>query len=292
MRKKWFPLPLLFMFLLLFPQESSGNSLNEHWEETFTRQTHAWIEELIQKGGVFSSWRDGKISKEPLGPNSRTWLVTIRKGESKVGYLVIGEDDQGHFLLLEYGTDGNSLFDEDTLSSYYPDTKATKKEKIYQGISSYFLVKGNGEERVFDAKTTEAIPEEWSGMEVRTPTDDLHNLGPPLSPKEMTQSSVAERKEMEGAFPIEAILKKRRKVDEPKEIILNHTYLDIRIRHGKIHLLLPVVGFHRWDQEIYYIALDQEGYRFLPLFPKGKETDGKFVPTVSLENLFTVANDS
>lgn len=292
MQKKWFPLLLLILLMLPFPHESSGKSMDENWEDKFSRQTTAWIEELIQKGGVFTTWKDGKISKDPLGPNSRTWLVTIRKGDENVGYLVVGEDEQGRFLLLEYGTDGNNLFDDEMLSSFYPDTKAMKKEKIYQGISSYFLVKGSGGEKVFDAKTTESIPEEWSGIEVRTPIYDLRNLGTPLSPKEMTQSSIAERKGMEEAFPIEAILKKRRKVDDPKEIILNHTYLDIRIWHGKIHLLLPVVGLHRWDEEIYYIALDQEGYRFLPLFPKRKETDGKFIPTVSLENLFTVANDS
>lgn len=291
--KKWIPsLLLLILALLASPAFSSGYGprVKDSWDDQFHRQIGEWVKEISLQGGPFSSWKGAKQEITALGPGLRTWLVMLENKDQKVGYMVVGENEKGGFLLLEYGTEGSILFSDALLSSYDLPMKGVKK-KIYRGLSSYYLIESEGETKTYDAKTLEEIPPEWSGPEER---DRPYSLMEEefSSLKKITGSKLDKRSEWEEAFPVEAILKPRSPIKNPSELMVKKAYLELSIWDGMIHLLLPVVGVHLWDDKTYYVAVDQEGYRFLPLLPEKKETEAKEEPSVSIQMLFTISSGS
>lgn len=288
--KKWIAMLLFLLVLFSITPISAGLQApekKEKWETRFERQVDLWMKEITAQQGGFSAWKEATKRIEPLGPNSRSWLVLLLQKGEEVGYMVVGEDESGAFLLLEYGLGGTSLFSDRIFSTYVPGVN--HPEKVYRGLSSYYFVrKGRG--GVYDGKSFEAIPPEWSTEQDRNRPLSLDGLE--LSPERINRSFLKKRSEWEEAFPVEAILKQRKKLKAPEEVMQKAVYLETAIWNRHIHLLLPVVGLQRWDKKTYYIAVDQEGYRFLPLLTHQEKREGHAEPSVSLDQLFTIASDS
>ncbi|GIO39450.1 hypothetical protein J41TS12_43110 [Paenibacillus antibioticophila] len=67
----------------------------------------------------FQSWAGASTLIEPLGPGTRSWLVTIYRpsfassatsSPVQIGYLIISAAPQGLYKLIEYGTGPDSLY--------------------------------------------------------------------------------------------------------------------------------------------------------------------------------------
>lgn len=261
----------------------------ENWEQLFNKQIKAWINELSQNDPLFSSWSKSTYTTEALGPNSKQWLVTLFIKDRRVGYMIIAEQEEKphRFLLMEYGVDEISLFEPKLIEAYYPEISRMAKEiaKIYRGLASHFLIKTEDQEIAVDAKTGEVIPNEFYHKQ----NEGISRLGS-LQPIHLKESYSKPLSDLSEAFPIEAITKKTAALKNLSQIKTHNAYLSTTTWDGKIRLLLPIAGWHQWNDEITYIAVEQEGYRFLPVV-KIKQTDGSD-PSVCMEEIIVVESDS
>jgi hypothetical protein len=280
MKIRFLSILLCCLFLLI------GQAHAETWEQRLQSQIKVWTNQLSGHTPLFKHWDKASYKIEPLGPNSKQWLVTLTYEKKNLGYLVIAENEKQEFILLEYGTEPISLFDPRLISVYYPELAKMAKVMIkqYFGLESHFLIKTKNGEVIIDGKTGERIPEEFhKSVELKV---SISNLKPPVK---LESVYVKELSEWEEAFPIEVIIGKTEKLSKLEDIERKDTYLRTTTWNGKMNQILPVVGYHKWSDEIVYVAIDHEGYRFLPL--QMNKTDGGS-PSVSISDIIVVAPDS
>lgn len=67
--------------------------------EAFARQTVNGLAEHAP----FSGWNEAGLDYTPLGPGTHSWLVTLEHDDKPLGYLIITSDDEGGYVLSEYG---------------------------------------------------------------------------------------------------------------------------------------------------------------------------------------------
>ncbi|MBO2942617.1 hypothetical protein JJQ72_01285 [Paenibacillus sp. F411] len=67
--------------------------------ESFARES---IEQLSQHP-PFTGWTEASADYVPLGPGTHSWLVMLQEAQVPIGYLIITADEEGGYMLSEYG---------------------------------------------------------------------------------------------------------------------------------------------------------------------------------------------
>lgn len=279
-------IPLIIIIYLCFSGCGQAFAYG-NWDNKFSEQINVWITQLSQKDPLFSNWKQSEWKSQSLGPNSKQWLITLYKKKETVGYLVVGQDDKEQLVLFEYGLDGINLFEPGLLNYYHSDkVKRAKSIKlVYQGLSSFFHIELKNEEIIIDGKTGEQIPQEF----IYNKKNQTIDLAPKKVGNQLVNFYSKPLSSWDEAFPVEAIIKKTLPLSDLTQIQHRNAYLKSAIWNDHINLLLPIVGWHQWSEDETFIAVEQEGYRFLPL-SKRKETDGTN-PTVSLDRIIVMESD-
>lgn len=125
----------------------------------------------------FLSWVDAPTSIEPLGPGTRSWLVTVFESSNdrpassvpvQIGYLIISADSQGMYKLIEYGAGPDSLYSENAATDSRLGSDSSRiLTPVYGGpLLTAWRVTGGSSNRnattnaeYLDAQSGEALPE-------------------------------------------------------------------------------------------------------------------------------------
>lgn len=137
----------------------------------------------LSEQAAFLAWAGASTSIEPLGPGTRSWLVTIYRPSSasaassissssiQVGYLIISATPEGRYKLIEYGTGPDSLYSLNAASDVDSDFHMVAGSTltimpVYGGplLAAWRITGGNNSTasssaEYLDAQSGEALPE-------------------------------------------------------------------------------------------------------------------------------------
>ncbi|WP_054940063.1 hypothetical protein [Paenibacillus ihuae] len=63
----------------------------------------------LSAAAPFTEWKNAKTEFYPLGPGTHSWLVNVKNGEQRIGYLIVSATEDGGYLLSEYGAGTSGL---------------------------------------------------------------------------------------------------------------------------------------------------------------------------------------
>lgn len=93
----------------------------------------------------FSSWADADVTVEPLGPGTKSWLVTLYNASGtsalssphaqQLGYLIISATPQGDYKLVEYGTGQDAPYSSQALHTGTGNSHGSSRSitRVYGG---------------------------------------------------------------------------------------------------------------------------------------------------------------
>lgn len=157
--KKGISLLCLFGLLFSFPgfvisegslsvQTVYSEINKEHqWEDKFHQQVQGWIKQISARETSFKTWEVAKWESYPFGPGSKQWIVLILDKGEEIGYLIIGEEENGELLLIEYGKNEGAVL-----------SRASEREELAEEgfIYSGLLWAKNEQNVIVDLITNEA----------------------------------------------------------------------------------------------------------------------------------------
>jgi hypothetical protein len=251
----------------------------------FSEQLEHWIAELA-KQAAFAHWRQAEREVYPLGPGTHSWVVLLQRDGQSVGYLLIGALEDGGYALLEYGLGSSPLFSRQTLQQslallgYLPAASTDPKtwsqygvhaEPLYRNAMQAVWKVSKGETVLYlDAVTGETLPiEAWpedvppapsrlsteqsiqrSGARL-TRQLSLPSFDPYATFPWMTDEPLALREQDDIAAWFSA---------QPQAQLV---YV-IELYNRSVLYALPVTGYHQWDGNRVYLAIEQDGTRWIP----------------------------
>lgn len=277
---------LLMLMVTSLYTEAGGERLVEEIER--------WRTE-IQKDPAFASWEHAKWEKVAMGPNTHQWLITLSLDNKIVGYMVIGikqsvllKEEDLPWVLLEYGLGEYPLFSHQLL----PKGLQRKDGQItyaYHGLESLFLLqhspqKKEKKERGTDKKTAtiyylngksgEEYPIEWfkrnSYSRYTQPTSQL------TSTSQLQEWHAIQGTEMDPFFAdpyysiywsVESDRVALNSADQIIDLLQEEskpriTYVT-QLFNKKLLAPYRVSGYHHWSTGEIFIALEDEGKRYL-----------------------------
>lgn len=239
----------------------------------FATAVNRWMQTLSQEQG-FETWKDAVWDSYPLGPGTHGWIVWISKDAKTVGYLVIFATPEGRFQLMEYGVGDRPLFKPKTLTQTLDKLglsgQAYREEKIYiDSFHAVWKIKTESDTYFVDAKTGELLP---LNDELVLATAEK-KTGAFLSVKQNAAARIIkERLEIPAFDPFERVNWLTHKPIalrdlQELQLLLHHetqvTFAAQLFQHTVL-AAFAVVGYHNWESSAMFVALDQEGTRFIP----------------------------
>lgn len=258
-----------------------------------------WIAALT-KGEGFETWKTAKWESLPVGPGTHSWLVTIRKDRLEVGYLIVGAMEDGkHYKLLEYGLGQQPLFSFNTLyqsmmqqalidsqlslTAFSSDT-TWKKERFYLStLENFWRITHGTEVYYLDAKTGEILLNSVDPLETNVELLGASAANPSakedpklatsdvltsLKPAQIKETSVTRAFDpFEKPSWVEGKPLSIRSIGMLKHALQAHpklTYMT-KLYQQKIIYPFALTGYQIWNEGEVYIALDDEGARYIPL---------------------------
>ncbi|MDP5274584.1 hypothetical protein [Chengkuizengella axinellae] len=269
---------------------SASTNLNMQPQVSFEENISNWIKTLKKQDG-FGEWEYATWKSYALGPGTHNKLVILSNQNTKkeIGYLVIGADSEGHYKLVEYGVGEYPLFSLNTLQTTFdvtylkdlqiPEVKDTQLEQYAERLYPNALEaiwKVNIEPYTFyiDAKSGEIYPIDSESIN-ESPREINYNLYAGAT------SYIQQSLEKEIFDPFEKlpwVFNEPQLIsnDEEFQIAVHNqeeiTYTE-KLFQKEVRIPLAVVGYHRWDEGQLYIALEQNGVRyihFMSLYPYGQ----------------------
>jgi hypothetical protein len=247
----------------------------------------AWITSLTNETG-FEVWKKAKWESLPVGPGTHSWLVVIRKDNLEVGYLIIGAMEDGkHYKLLEYGLGPQPLFSFNTLyqsmmqqalidksltlAAFTLDTSWLKERFIINTLESFWRVSRGSEVYYLDGKTGELLLNAVNPLE-----NSVQLLGTTVSKDVLTDLLPSQLKESIATpsyDPFERLSWVKGKplliatIDDFKLAVKTRPKLTFmsKLYHDTLIHPFAITGYQLWNDNQAYIALDDEGTRYLPL---------------------------
>ncbi|SDR93867.1 hypothetical protein SAMN05444162_0385 [Paenibacillaceae bacterium GAS479] len=124
------------------------------------KQAAAWQEELSAQP-EFASWKGASLAIESLGPGAHSWLATVKEAGSgrSVGYMIVHAQENGGYVLGEYGAGDSPLFDTARMKAGIRKAKLSSMESI----SKLYLSPAAAVWRLTDAKGKHFYADAWSG---------------------------------------------------------------------------------------------------------------------------------
>jgi hypothetical protein len=250
-----------------------------------------WVSALSKETG-FEDWKTSKWESLPVGPGTHSWLIVIRKDRLEVGYMIVGAMEDGkHYKLLEYGLGRQPLFSLNTLyqsmmqlalinSSLsfkeFMQESSWSKERYYMNtLENFWRINRGTETYYLDAK---------SGELLLNSVNPLQETAPSAKPKvtkvstldELTNHHSAQMKESVVALSYDPFEKLSwingkaltiQSMPDLKLALKQHpemTYM-AELYQPKIIYPFALLGYQLWSNGKAYIALDDDGARYIPL---------------------------
>jgi hypothetical protein len=282
---KWKKLILPFCLILIgytfLPLHSDANGLPAHegdWNTVFQQHLDSWIEQF-QKDPSFSDWKDANREVETMGPGTHQWIVTLKKNNIVIGYMIVGAEpfasygkdgqpEEPSFILMEYGKGEYPLFDNAALEKIgivQADIRSAEDVKWIKwygdALHALWWTLIGGEKIYFDGKSGELLPiEEDQIPDVPAPEGLL---------KDAQLLEVNDRSnDVPESMPVGWAA-------HPAKLTESANDLKIAVSKKGSHyaaslyndlVLAPfyVTGYHQWDHSL-FIAIDDQGQRFIPI---------------------------
>ncbi|MCL6457158.1 MAG: hypothetical protein K6T85_04045 [Gorillibacterium sp.] len=275
----------------------SKDRINKDFSTELDSKIKGWIEALSTEPG-FAAWKKSSYVMEPLGPGTHAWLVTLRDGETEVGYMIVSYDPEGKIELTEYGPGPNPLFSLVTLReslsqrgllASIPQYETTAIRYYLGPLEAFWLLRIAGEPYYFDAKSGETLPDLTKLLPVQSPPslEAPSSLELLDSQSSIKKSSVVQASISELISPADKVMKQLLTesfdpyddagwiVDKPMPLTHFAALADLLQEHKKViytikvyakQALFPfaVRSTHHWLSENNYFAVEQEGLRYLP----------------------------
>ncbi|XEC93040.1 hypothetical protein AB6A23_16850 [Paenibacillus tarimensis] len=254
-------------------------------------QVTRWVDELSNQPS-FENWKEASIDISALGPGTHGWYVNIVNGGQAVGYMIVNARSDGGFTLGEYGLGVEPMFAARPLhrslvqlelipSSYFKLAPADQKqnpmftaERLYlsplHSVWKVTLVKQKQNKvHYFDAKTGEYLPindSQWTAAREQSELITSDETAAELSFIQTSQTNKSfdpyERFPWLTQAPIQGELLQVLKtaLNRQHKIWFSSEPYDESTRY-----VWPVIGYHIWDNNQMFIAVEQEGSRFIPL---------------------------
>jgi hypothetical protein len=246
-----------------------------------------WITALTIEDG-FEAWKQAKWESLPVGPGTHSWLVVIRKDNLEVGYLLVGAMDDGkHYKLLEYGLGPQPLFSFNTLyqsmmqqglidrsltlAAFTLDKSWLKERFIINTLENFWRITHGSEVYYLDGKSGELLLNAVNPLENSTKLLDAvasPDILTSLMPSQLKESIVRPSYDpFEKLSWINGKPLKIESIDDLKLAIQAHPQLTYmcKLYHDKIIHPFALTGYQLWNDKQVYIALDDEGARYIPL---------------------------
>lgn len=246
----------------------------------FEAQVNAWIASLSSQED-FRDWQGAAWTRHPLGAGMHGYLILLQKNGKEVGYLVIGETEDGKLKLIEYGAGESPLFSMKTLyrslvqseliPSDYNETSATSAipaERLYfSPLHAVWKVAYGSEWIYIDAKTGEQLPltsQSFETLQTYVPANVISGTTPQLArigsqpffdPYDNTYWITDQPLPAASAEQLPALL----------EDVTKPVTFKANLYGKKVLAPFAVTGYHDWESIGPYIRLEQEGLRFVPL---------------------------
>jgi hypothetical protein len=268
--KKWVTLSCSLSLLLSFPgfvvseravsvqelttvqgeKEEVQNHVQNQWEVTFQEQVKHWIHQISEQEALFKAWKNQEWESYPFGPGSKQWIVLILDQGKEIGYLMIGQTENGELQLIEYGKSDQSVL-----------SKVIAEDKLVEDFVYGGLLWAEKEKNVLvDLLTYEAY--EHVSLESFTPSW----LGEQVQLLDGRQI-FSHKKEREPivyytSSPSEPVsLRETRQLETSKSYFYQAEILP------QVTALYNVIGLHLWDSDTEtsssFVGIQDEGVRFL-----------------------------
>ncbi|NBI31194.1 hypothetical protein [Chengkuizengella marina] len=257
-------------------------------QKTFEQNINTWINNLKKQQG-FHEWDHAYWKSYALGPGTHNRLVIVlnKKSKQEIGYLVVGADSKGNYKLVEYGAGEYPLFSLNTLQTTFdvtylkdlniPDIKDLDQfaERIYpNALEAIWKVNIDPYTFYIDAKSGEIYPIDSESIN-KTPREINYTLY--AGNTSFIQHSL-EKKIFDPFEKLKWVSNDPQPVNSYEDFqktLHNHeevTYTE-KLFDQAIRMPLAVIGYHQWDEGQLYIALEQNGVRyihFMSLYPYGQ----------------------
>jgi hypothetical protein len=242
-----------------------------------------WITALT-KEAAFDAWKTAKWESLPVGPGTHSWLIVIRKEQLEVGYMIVGAMEDGkHFKLLEYGLGPQPLFSLNTLyqslmqqalidpfvslTAFMQDVKWTKKRFYVSTLENFWQITHGTEIYYLDAKSGELLldPIDPFAHPAQSPSTSLISGTSSDQLKESIVSSSYDPFEKlswihSKPLAVHSLTDLKLALQAHPEI----TFMS-KLYHQKLIHPFAVIGYQLWSGGQTYIALDDEGARYISL---------------------------
>lgn len=292
MKKSWIKLAAASVWLAAAVAAAHGQAgaaaggagvVGESAQSRVLQQAASWGEEL-SKQEQFRSWKDAELAVSALGPGTHSWIALFSRQHETVGYMIIHATDDGGFRLGEYGLGAYAPFSERSLDLSLAALELAKSrthtEKLYATplMSVWKLASGS---RVYyaDAVSGEQLPMEPGDWEAAVQSENEkagHGLKEPDARLEAAYSIPSydpyatmpwlTSKPMAGGTKLASNVKSA--AAGGKEIRYTTQLFDRKIRY-----VWSVVGYHEWNGQELYIALDADE----------DSTDRRYIPFEELK---------
>ncbi|MFF2482832.1 hypothetical protein [Paenibacillus sp. NPDC058071] len=245
-----------------------------------------WIAEIAKQPG-FKAWRGAQPEITALGPGTHSWLVLVKQPTGAViGYIVVqAVQEGGGYAIEEYGL-GQYLYDEATRKRGVAQaTNGTEETSESVGSPLYLHPllavwknkPAKGSILLTDAMSGESLPlteNQWLKLykkeEQRSAA--LLSVVPPAAKLARAVSNSSFDPYgllpwLTNAVPLSADSNGKaivRALEEKRQIRYTSERFDDKMRY-----VWSVTGFHRWENNVVYAALESDdsetGKRFVPL---------------------------
>jgi hypothetical protein len=265
------------------PDTSQATNLNGAVSE--------WISALTKESG-FEAWRTAKWESLPVGPGTHSWLIVIRQNQIEVGYMIVGAMEDGkHYKLLEYGLGKQPLFSLNTLyqsmmqlalidssltlEAFMQDSSWSKERYYLKTLENFWRINRGTEIYYLDAKSGELLLNSVNPLPGSAPQAEP-KVNKPTASDELTNQHTAQIKErivfaaydpfdklswINGkALGIHSLPDLKLALNEHPEM----SYM-AKLYPSKIIYPFGLLGYQLWSNGQAYIALDDDGARYIPL---------------------------
>jgi hypothetical protein len=224
------------------------------WEDKFHQQVQGWIKQISARESSFKTWETAKWESYPFGPGSKQWIVLILDKGEEIGYLIIGEEENGELLLIEYGKNEDAI-----LSRVSEREDLAGNGFIYSGL----LWAKNEKNVIVDLITNEAY--EHVPIESLTP----YWLGEKVEKLQLNQKVAIDVEKEPILFYSQLTTTKDK---ETTLFDASQSYFFQTELLPQVTALYNVLGIHYWDWNPatkehtgLFVGLSDEGVRFLSL---------------------------
>lgn len=274
--RRW--IPFYTAAFLLFVSVASAQAVRSEplspIATAMQQQIDAWVHEL-SKQETFYAWQHAERTITAFGPGTHGWLVTFVHNAQPAGYMLVHAVQDGGYQLGEYGLGAEPLYSDSVLKRALLNLEQNEineealfiEQRYASPLLAVWRVNQDSMDPVYlDAKTGDQLPlDDPSWTTALNHTNDEANVRT-AGQNQITQSLLLPVFDVFERMPwlSQAPLPMSFSILVDKLLQQQPIWYTSSPFQGAHLFVWPVTGFHLWSDDIPYIAVDQEGSRFIP----------------------------